>query len=369
MVGKTTERSGTMISKLRNVAALGLFLGSLAMTGCLGDSNPASPGNTSDDEFDNLDLTSENGGYTEENEGIPDDPTILKIKGEEEVAGDVTLVDESSLDVSPSYDVHFLRITWGMLERELGNTTETDWSGTISIDRGALKVERLISFEENEDWIVRPRESRQAVEFVSRTSMGSDGLVLKIYTPEVEPAMFPPNTITFTTGPLTKSYPIASLGEVNEVIEVDMAGNQVSFQGRQRTDGICVNGFTNGFWRMNEAGDRGRFGGVWVESDGAPVGYVRGHFGVNDQGQKVLFGKILTENGDFRGFLRGRYAVSELGGGSFEGSWVGALGRIEGKFEGMFRVNEKDGVQVGAYEGVWAGNCSADPGLGDVAGS
>lgn len=357
-----------MISRLRNFAAVGLFLGSLAMTGCLGDSNPASPEDTytGDDEFAKLDLTSENGGYTEEREGIPEDPTYLKIKGEEEGADDVALVDEPSLDVSPSYDVHYLRITWGLLERELENTIDTDWSGTIRVDRGALKVERLIAFEENEDWIVRPRESRQEIEFVSHTSMGKDGLVLKIYTPQVEAAMFPPNTITFTTGPLTKSYPIESLNELNEVIDVDVIGNQVAFLGRQRGDGPCVNGFTNGFWRMNEEGNRGRFGGVWVESDGAPIGYVRGHFGVNDQGDRVLFGKLVSEDGEFRGFLRGTYAVNALGGGSFEGTWIGRDGSIRGKFEGMFRVNDKDGIQIGAYEGVWSGNCSGDPGLGDV---
>lgn len=356
-----------MISRLRNIAAIGLFLGSLAMTGCLGDSNPASPNNnTGDDEFDKLDLTSENGGYTEENEGIPDDPFYLKIKGEEESAADVSLADEPSLDVSPSYNVHYLRITWGMLERDLGNTIDTDWSGTITIDRGALKVERLISFEAGEDWIVRPRESRQQVEFVSHTSAGKDGLVLKIFSPDVEPALFPPNTITFETGPLKKSYPIESLDAVNDVIDVDDNGNQVAFMGRLRGDGPCVNGFTNGFWRMNEEANRGRFGGVWVESDGASIGYVRGHFGVNEQGDRVMFGKIVSESGLFRGFLRGTYAMNEIEGGSFEGSWIGAGGQINGKYEGTFNMNEGEGVRVGEYEGVWAGNCSADPGLGDV---
>lgn len=350
---------------LQRLGTTAILASAIGLAGCLGDSNPSSPGNTdtTGDEFASLDLTSENGGYTQDAESPHfGDPILLKIEGEEEDALDELLVDEPSLEASPSFDVRFLRIAWGMLEGDSSNTVVTDWSGKITLLRGAMKVQRVIRFERPDDFIERPRDNRREVEFTSLTSVDHDGLLLRIYTPkdDADPV---PNTITFSTGPLTKSYEIAQLDSLVEVIDVDALGNQVSFLSRVRPDMPCGNGYMNGFWRMNGESTRGGFGGVWVEADGRPAGFMRGHFGEKPDGTRVLFGKYISQSGDFRGILRGTYTLDGLGGGTFEGMWIGRGGRLDGKFSGVFQIGEAIDVKAGAFEGTWAANCEGGGGL------
>jgi len=356
---------------LQNLGTAAVMAAAIGLAGCLGDSNPSSPGNTGDTggEFENLDLSSETGGYTQDAESPHfGDPILLKIEGEEEDALDMGLLDEVSLEASPSFDVHFLRIVWGMLEGDSSNTVETDWSGSITLLRGAVKVQRLIRFEQPGDFIERPRDNRLEIDFTSTTSVDHDGLLLRIYTPKDDADPIP-NTITFTTGPLTKSYEIAALDSLAEVIDVDALGNQVSFISRVRPDRPCGNGYMTGFWRMNGESSRGGFGGVWVEADGRPVGFMRGHFGERPDGTRVLFGKYISKSGDFRGILRGTYTLDGLGGGTFEGEWIGRGGRLDGKFSGMFQIGDAMDVKAGSFEGAWSANCEGDTRLGNGGGN
>ncbi|MFN0152119.1 MAG: hypothetical protein ACKVU1_15565 [bacterium] len=349
----------------QNLGVPAVLAAAIGFAGCLGDSNPSSPANTDDtgNEFENLDLSSENGGYTQDTES-PNfgDPILLKIKNEEEDALDGGLVDEASLEASPSFDVHFLRIVWGVLDDDSTNTVATDWSGSISLLRGAVKVQRVIRFERPGDSIVRPDGNRREINFTSTTSVDHDGLLLRIYTPKDDADPIP-NTITLTTGPLTKSYEIAQLDGLSEVIDVDALGNQVSFLSRARAALPCGNGYMRGYWRMNGESNRGAFGGVWVEADGRPAGFMRGHFGEKEDGTRVLFGKYISASGDFRGILRGTYTLDGLGGGAFEGMWIGRGGRLDGEFKGAFQVGERLGMKSGSFEGAWSANCEGDTGL------
>ncbi len=349
----------------KNIGTAAVLAAAIGLAGCFGDSNPSSPGNTDDtgDEFANLDLSSENGGYTQDTEPPHfGDPILLKIEGEEEDALDMGLLDEASLEASPSFDVHFLRIVWGILDDDSTDTGATDWSGSIALLRGAVKVQRVIRFERPGDSIQRPNGNRREINFTSTTSVDLDGLLLRIYTPKDDADPIP-NTITFTTGPLTKSYEIAQLDSLAEVIDVDALGNQVSFLSRVRPAVPCGNGYMSGYWRMNGESNRGGFGGVWVEADGRPAGFMRGHFGEKEDGTRVLFGKYISASGDFRGLLRGTYTLDGLGGGTFEGMWIGRGGRLDGEFKGSFQVGDRLDLKSGSFEGAWSANCEGGVGL------
>jgi hypothetical protein len=338
--------------------------------GCLGDSNPASPNNpgdtgndfTNEEDFASLDLTSETGGYSSgaespyfQDESVRAMETELVDAGEREV----DLVEENV-----SYDGYWLRIVWGLAAFDSLNTTETDWSGSVTIDRGAIKVQRIIQFEEG-DSIERPREARNRVDFTSKTSVHHDGLLLRIYVRENDSPGT--NMVTFASGPLTKSYSVDDLVNLSEVISVGTLGNQVSFRGdaRPRRSG-CPSGVLNGYWRMtpSTAKERGVFGGVWVEESGAPLGSLRGHFGLRDDGERVLFAKLIGRNGEFRGLLRGTY-IPEGEGGTFEGTWFGGPDQRLGRFQGTYRIGLTSSVQVGSFDGTWTSDCDGDLGLLD----
>lgn len=350
----------------RSILLVPILLAAIAFAGCLGDSNPAAPGSGSptdgdDTNLENVDLSSENGGYNEANED-PDSWSDAILKAEETVDATATvpLPGQAALEADPSYEVYFLRIAWGQLDGDSSNTTPTDWSGSVSLDRGGLAVQRAICFEPN-DYIVRPRMSRLSVEFVSETTVHYDGLLLRIYHP-LDDTASTPNRITFQTGPFTQSFDVKDLDGLSVVYDVDALGNQVSFRGAKRPPLPCLNGYLVGFWMTNTEETRGRFGGVWVEQDGRAAGFLRGHFGVNDEGERVLFGKYISMAGHFKGILRGTYEPNGDGTGEFSGRWHGRGGRLEGEFSGTYSVGLATGQDPallrGRFEGGWKTNCT-----------
>jgi hypothetical protein len=338
-----------------------LVIACVAFAGCLTDSDPGAPNDARDaDDFESIDLASEDGGYTEQGEAPyfgDDDLAKAEVAALEPL--EETVFDAESLESSPLHDVYYLRIAWGQLDGDSTNTTPTDWSGRITLVKGGVKIQRVIFFEGPDDQIVRPRTDRRIIEFVSTTTTHHDGLLLRIYDPldDMLPVV---NQITFETGPFTHTFDVASLDGLSEVFDVDALGNQVSFRGGKRPPAPCLKGYLTGFWGMNAEETRGRFGGVWVEQDGRVAGHVRGHFGVNDEGERVLFGKFISRNGAFMGRLRGTYEPNGDGTGSFTGQWLGRGHRLEGEFSGRYAVRPNVERMRGFFEGEWASKCAGD---------
>lgn len=80
----------------------------------------------------------------------------------------------------------------------------------------------------------------------------------------------------------------------------------------------------------------GVFAGLWREPDGRLRGHLRGGYGVDGDGARILVGKVIGPRGRFRGLICGAWqpgAADDLPGG-FTGRWavaggptVGVLGR------------------------------------------
>jgi hypothetical protein len=335
-----------------------LLTAALFLAGCMGSTSPTGPGSTGDpvfnEDYQSADLDAADGGFTATDESpYFGSEAIQKMQEGEVAANDDLAFDGGLLEGDPTYDVYFLRIAWGQLDGDSADGAGTDWSGSIALDRGAIKVERIIRFEREQGDHVVPREDRRKVEFVSHTRRGLDGLLLRVHVPQVDIAT--PNMITLTTPVFTKSYEVGQLDGLAEVFTVDDLGNQVSFRAERIPPFPCLAGYMTGFWLMNHEGTRGAFGGVWVADDGRPAGYLRGVFGVNAEGKRVLFGKWISLSGAFRGILRGTYEVNAEGGGTFEGHWVNRFHQAEGGFAGHFRIREDR--RAGLFEGRWRTKC------------
>jgi hypothetical protein len=334
-----------------------IFLAALAIAGCDGNSNPTSPFGGGDpvlnDEYKTVDLDAENGGFTTADENpYYNSDAILKIETEAAEPDEEMPADGRILDGDPTYDVYFLRIAWGQLDGDSSNHVVTNWNGSVALDRGGIRVRRVIAFEGRDHLL--PRADRRTLEFVSNTTVHYDGLLLAVYVPRNE-MIAAINTITFTTPLFTKTYTVDVLDGLAEVFTVDDLGNQVSFRAAKRPAFPCLAGYMTGFWVVNSEGDRGAFGGVWAADDGRPTGYVRGFFGVNREGRHVLYGKFISLSGAFRGLMRGTYSMSSDGTGSYEGHWVNRAGLAEGTFDGKFFVGGPR--RVGHFEGGWRTNC------------
>ena len=289
-----------------------------------------------------------NGGYTFQPEAAAfGDPALMQMDIAE---GSDLAAPADSMPNDTTGAAFLVRLTWGQLEGNPASTAGLDWSGSIHVDQGGFGVLRTVGFERLQgDHLVLPRTSRQALEFVSHTSTRFDGVLLLVH-PNARPmgdAAAAAGSLSFATGPLTQSWTFDELRSANLVIPVGDAGNAVSVVGmplRPRPAADCGQGFVRGAWahRETEAGTpvRGFFRGVWVLDNGMPIGHIRGHFGVNDAGEPVWFGKIIGRNGRTLGLARGTYAPDTdpaVAGGSFTGEIVSTEGGpVTGHTEGHY---------------------------------
>lgn len=312
---------------LIGLVAIALFI----VQGCSSDATQAE----STDEV--LNLTDTYGGYqpTNESPGFGD-PEMLALE-ESEPANDPLanspLVD--SLYRMFNRDVYSVELLWGNLQFDSSVTLLTDWSGSLSVERGAIVAARLIQFEGG-DHLVRPRPDGQTLEWVSNTSVHYDGILVFVYDPQPD-SFDTENTLTLTTAPYNRTFTMSELASVSEI--VDVGENQISINGFQTTPLDCGEGFLFGRW-ISLPNERGRFQGHWLSADGYALGHLRGHFGVDASGENVLFGKWIGIAGGFRGLLRGTWgqdpvaATDDPAIGWFAGRWDSASGAKQGDFGG-----------------------------------
>lgn len=275
----------------------------------------------------------------------------------------------------------FLHIAWGVLDGPIDEITGrpedgdlVDWSGHLSVDRGIVLVRRVILFERPADQVIQPRPDRQTVAWRSHTGLHYDGLIIEIIEPPLgsggehgdgqggDPDEPVPNVLHFVTGPFTRDFPVDELAGLDEVFEVEPAGNAIHFAGFTLGDiAYCPKGFLAGRWvddpDREEAG--GFFAGRWVSLYGLVRGYLRGAYGLNREGEPVFYGKYVGRDGRFQGLVEGVWTPGEdEGEGSFEGHWVGANELVEGVLDGRFLT--EPGELRGFFQGRWATLCDEE---------
>ena len=254
----------------------------------------------------------------------------------------------------------FLMISWGNLHRDSTITEWTDWSGSLSIDPGVLVLKKVIRFEERDE--ILPRDDRRLIEWVSYTKPHFDGVLVRVIAT-------PPTTLTtadstvdssatvlsFKTEPFSVEIKLSDLPGLNRVVTLD-DGNAVAFVAVEPPNNNCPRGFMRGVWRNHPERSGGVFHGKWAMANGEAHGWMKGHYGVNDDGEKVFFGKMIDTNGRFEGIMKGRWGKHEENGGWYVGHWVDRNLGIRGALGGEWKRSKR--CHGGFYRGRWAMNCN-----------
>jgi hypothetical protein len=327
-----------MMKRFFFLVVLSAMVGAFLITGCTKESGPV----TSDEA--GLNFEDEFGGYDASNEapGFGDEIILSEMSEETEIAvDDPEFANQfATLDTLPIVRVHAMKILWGMLEFDSTVTEVTDWSGSLTIEHGAIKIASLIRFERPVDHIMRPRTDCSKLEWVSYTAPHFDGILVWLY--DLSDSMgLTANSVTFETGPYSRTFDISELDSLSEIIEVDEFGNKVSFEARYMPTPDCEYGFLDGRWVIKDD-DRGVFFGRWVNWSGMAMGHLRGHWGIDNAGEKVFFGKWIGCGGEFRGLLRGTWdygveaCVDCPPAGTFRGTWADRNRVVKGGLGGRW---------------------------------
>ncbi len=361
----------------RLVPSMALLLAAvLAMGGCSNDSTKPDNHNT---QGDTPSLEGALGGLTAGNESPAfGDPGLASSVAAEAPANDAMCDDPmivrwASGDSARTYA---LTLTWGILasdpaiegSADSGGAVVTDWSGHLSVNRGGVVVRSTIAFEFG-DHVIRPRTDRRRVDWISHTSTSFDGLRILIHQPMREGETGDQDSLTVVAGTHTWVFLVNDLAAIDRTDDVDDLGNKFSIQGFIVGDepGPCARGFLGGVWNAPaDPESLGTFQGRWVSRFGQVSGFVRGHYGINDQGHRVLFGKYVDEAGTFQGFLRGTWEQAGHEGGPHHGMMMRSFGmfhadlldadqRTIGDVRGHWRSTPGGGD--GFFEGKWAKEC------------
>jgi hypothetical protein len=261
------------------------------------------------------------------------------------MASDPTIVDMQN---SPTAAAADLVVVWGRLPAD-PTALPHDWTGTLTISRGALLVHRTIAFEDATDRLL-PREAANTVAFRSVTRPFVDGLALRVLDPT--PAATDALTLVYTPANGGAAITIDLSQLANGPISIDAGGGDRIVAVGQHRDDVCHGGFMRGRWHALTA-NLGVFHGFVVDRDGSPIGHVRGMYGHRRNGDAVVFGKFIDRDGKFVGLIVGTYDSGEL-----KARWIdraGDHGAIHGKY---FESTE---IRGGGFVARWAEtSCSED---------
>lgn len=366
-----------------------LFLLTLSLLfwilGCSGSATDPDQGT------DAFNLNDQFGSFTDSDEELAfDNPRLLALAEYDETYNDPMpgMAEIDSLMADDESGFYHLRIVWGRLCFDTTVTKATDWSGSLTVNRGAEIVRRVIRFESNHDYIL-PRNDRRLIEWVSKTTVHNDGIAVDIVIEKNRPLLdtttvidiasendtmdvivvdtaYPildPVQIVFETGPYRSTFTLTEISALDTVIHLDDF-NSVALHGLKLDCRPCPRGFLSGAWGLDEEG-RGVFRGLWISRSGQVTGFLKGYYGKNTDGANVFKGKWITSTGGFGGLLTGtyrRYADFETNdtelartGGSFRGKIYSAQ-RIEiGVLKGRFRASPL--VDDGFFQGRWRVIC------------
>ncbi len=284
------------------LAGLGIVL-----AGCSTSTEPAKTDTSSLEDFGPYTATDEPGAdfgdpalnesLNETEETVYQDPVALS-----------PLVD--SIENDGSTAIYCFRMVWGNLPRDTGITELTDWSGNLTISRGAIVVTHLIKFEPGQDSLL-PRYDQggfyipEELNWVSFTSIGVDGIATRLYVP---PSITDDVvTVSYHSEQLDINFTVYDLESLDTLIEVG-PGNSIMFQSvlcepkaERPTHGILA-----GYWGRDDDG-QGIFYGRWMSSRGRLIGTIMGEWGIDSTGNSFFLGKYVDTSGRFEGFVKGNW--------------------------------------------------------------
>jgi hypothetical protein len=366
------------------ILTLGVLIGSLVFAGCSSNQGTNAPfGYDSADQT--VDLNDPFGGFlpTDEDPAFGDE-ALAALTGDEvtltEEEGYAGLSPEELSAVQEIIDQPFrdwftLTVIWGQPEHRTDGTLgggadhpAVTWDGSMTFEGGVIRVLSLISFEPFEDRLVRDEDRPDELGWISVTHGYHDGLRVFLMLPPGEAGAADDVVLRFQAEPFGEvEFTLGELGNLDVLYEVPNSTEKVSFRGfRMSIAGL--RGFLDGEWAWAEGDSVGRFRGRWVSARGVHLGYVRGHYGLNDLEQPVFFGKYVDVTGGFEGILRGQYEVTTpqfgpnedsprfLETGKFWGDWCDRRSLVIGDVRGHW--TQQDG-SPGFFRGVWHASYAA----------
>jgi len=302
--------------------------------------------------------------------------------GNSEMLSEMSEDDDFNDDIllSPAVDsiindeevgAYVIRIAWGSLRYDSTVTEVTDWSGSLTITRGAEVVRKTIKFEPGQDYIL-PRTERTLIEWVSLTTVHYDGILANIYIPPVDTSdsnyVDEPVTVTFNTEPFSVTFTLDELAALDTVYYLDDGVNAVAFSGHKLLPMGCPVGFLDGRWGVDSTGAK-IFYGRWIAANGYLAGHLMGTWGSDEGGTEanVFYGKYIDVFGKFEGLLKGVY-IPHPGpgygvhnarfGGRFVGHIFNADGVVIGDLKGHYALPKADDEEgMGFFRGRWKTYC------------
>jgi hypothetical protein len=334
---------------MRSQLTLFVVLGasSLAAIGCSGTVR-----STSTDTADSAEaLDAANGGFDPSSKEAPafNDPAVERLPVMDATLADTTDMTTDVAKAAGAKSFHVV-LVWGHLpQAHDADDADPDpkienWSGSVSVDAGAIGLERTIAFDANDH--IDPRTSKTSLSFDSHTLPYVDGLLLRAVVPAGGSTLLHFKTATLTTDIDLADLP-AKIGGIQRLAD-DEEG--LAWIGFEDTAG-CAKGFVHGRW-IKERAAFGRLRGVVSDADGERIGHVRGLWGhAKKRNADVFFGKYIDRDGDAKGLFGGRYAS-----GGFSGFWAS-------KDENDVDVGHMEGFYGAAHDnvdgrGVWLGRWS-----------
>lgn len=252
---------------------------------------------------------------------------------------------------APDAVAYRIHLEWGLFPGDPDATAPHDWSGLFHVSRGVMIVERAVRFDGPIDRVLG-RPDPRTVAFRSMTLPHHDGMLLTVLDPTPEAAE--PLVLTYVAdlpGPLgaeggRHSVPVRTLLDGPRVLGPDVDGHRMIAAALARPVDVCAQGFLHGRWHRVAEG-RGRFIGRVVGEDGDVRGHVRGIYGERASGEQVFFGKYVNTDGALAGIFRGGY-----GDGRFEGRWLHRSGEV-GALGGRYREEIPGPETGGHFIGRW----------------
>jgi hypothetical protein len=217
-----------------------------------------------------------------------------------------------------------------------------DWSGSISVDEGAIGVKRKVKWDTRDE--LDPKASKNEVTFTSHTRPMVDGLLLHVVLPKGTSKQVHIKTAALTTDIDLAGIDTASTGAIG----LKDGRNGLAYAAfRDVPD--CKQGIL--FGKFIQAGrEAGELRGRVFSGSGEKLGHTRGIWGERPKdGRSVFFGKYVNDEGKFGGLFGGQYEDGEMRGrwGSVKTDNAGTL---EGRyFDGLDAKGHRKGAYLGAF--------------------
>jgi hypothetical protein len=228
--------------------------------------------------------------------------------------------------------------------------TAEQWTGSVSVDAGALTLLRTIAFGPGD--VLDPMTTSTSLSFSAQTDGYVDGLLVRVIIPEGAAP-----TLHFATSLLTFDIDVSKLasgpGGIARASDGVSGLGWIGFG-----EDLCTRGFVLGRW-VKDAPKIGRSFAAVSDENGALVGYVRGGWGyAPGRSDEVFFDKYIDTSGNPKGLTYGWY-----GDGANNGVWAATdehdVSALDvGQTDGLYSDADDTGDGRGVWLGRWSGPCA-----------